>query len=153
MKKILIFLCIPVLFSTLSFAQNTERNINFINDIADKDRTTFGEGVHFFVMIMGRTPGSFEKNINYLNKEGITKGIDLKKDSPLNRGAFALMMARHLDLKDSFLYMIFKTERYAYRVCVANEIMSHEGSEWDTLSGGELVEIMTRVSELSGGNE
>ena len=31
--------------------------------------------------------------------------------------------------------------------------MSYDGSEWDTLSGGELVEIMTKVSEMTGGNE
>ena len=153
MKKIPILSCILILFSIQAFSQNTTKNINFINEVADKDKTTFAEGVHFFVMVMGNKPGSFVKNIKFLNKEGITKGISLKKESPLRRGAFALMMARHLDLKDSLLYMIFKTERYAYRACITNGIMSHEGSEWDTLSGGELIEIMTKVSELTGGNE
>ena len=153
MKNIIILFCILFLYSGQVFSQNAITHIDFINEVADKNQTTFEDGVYFFVMVMGKNPGSFEKNINYLNKEGLTKGINLQKDSPLRRGAFALMMARHLDLQDSLLFLIFKTERYAYRVCAANGIMSYEGSEWDTLSGGELIEIMTKVSELSGGNE
>ncbi|MBN2038520.1 MAG: hypothetical protein JW864_00660 [Spirochaetes bacterium] len=153
MKKIIIFLCILFFYTIQAYSQNTERNINFINEVADKEKATFSEGVHFFIMVMGESPGTFNKNIAFLNKEGITKGITQSENTPLRRGTFALMMARHLDCKDTLLFRIFETERYAYRACTANGIMSHEGSEWDILSGGELIEIMTKVSELSGGNE
>jgi hypothetical protein len=149
-RIIIISLCI--LFSSQLFAQNIA-NIEFINTVADKDKTTFADSVHFFMLTAGKKIQSFDENMKVLNREGITSGINLVKDSPLRRGALALMLARYLKLGDSLLYAIFKTERYAYRACAANNIMSYDGSEWDTLSGGELVEIMTKVSEMTGGNE
>ncbi len=153
MKQIIIpFTLICIFVSTLSFGQNIS-NIVFINEIADKDEANYDDGVRFFMLLTGRKPGSFEENIVKLNNEGITQGIQLTKDSPLRRGALALMVARYLNLKDSFFYRIFKTERYAYRACIASDLMNYEGSEWDRLSGGELIEIMTKVSDLSGGNE
>jgi hypothetical protein len=151
-KKAVLFSAVFILFSFQLFAQNTS-NITIINEIADKDQVTYSDGVYFFLLIMGKTPGSFDNNIETLNQEGITTGIALNEDSPLRRGALALMMARHLNLNDSLLFMIFKTERYAYRSCIANGIMNQNGSEWDKISGGELIEIMTRVSDLTGGNE
>jgi hypothetical protein len=153
MKKILlIIISLCFLFSSHLFAQNIA-NIEFINTVADKDKASFADGILFFIMTTGKKAQSFEENIKILNKAGITSGITLTKDSPLRRGALALMLARHLNLGDLLLYKIFRTERYAYRACAANNIMSYDGSEWDTLSGGELVEIMTKVSELTGGNE
>jgi hypothetical protein len=149
-RIIIISFCIFI--STQLFAQNIA-NIEFINTVADKDKTTFADGVQFFMLTAGKKVQSFEENMKVLNREGIASGINFIKDSPLRRGALALMLARYLKLGDSLLYTIFKSERYAYRACVASNIMSYDGSEWDTLSGGELVEIMTKVSELTGGNE
>ena len=140
------------LFTTHLSAQNIA-NIDFINNTADKDKITVEDGVHFFMLTAGKKIQSFEENIKTLNKEGITSGINFAKNSLLRRGALALMIARYLKLGDSLFYTIFHTERYAYRACAANNIMSYDGSEWDILSGGELVEIMTKVSEMTGGNE
>ena len=151
-KKAVLFSAALILFASQVFSQNTS-NITFINEIADKDEASFADGVYFFLLIMGKTPESFDQNIDTLNQEGITAGIELEEDSPLKRGALALMMARHLNLKDSLLFMMLKTERYAYRSCIANGIMHYNGSEWDKISGGELIEIMTRVSDVTGGNE
>jgi len=151
-KFITILISLIFLLPSKLFAQNIA-NIDFINIVADKEKTTFDEGIHFFLMTAGKKIQSFEENMKVLNREGITSGINFTKDSPLRRGVLAQMIARYLKLGDSLMYMIFGTERYAYRICAANNIMTYEGSEWDTLSGGELVEIMTKVSELTGGNE
>jgi hypothetical protein len=150
--KIIPVIIILLLISSISFGQNIT-NITFINEIADKEEATFEDGIRFIMMLTGKNPIAFQENIVKLNNEGITQGIQLAKDSPLRRGVLSLMLARHLNLKDSLFYKIFKTERYAYRACIANDLMHYEGSEWDKLSGGELVEIMTKASDLSGGNE
>jgi hypothetical protein len=150
--KIIPVVIILMLISSISFGQNIS-NISLINEIADKDEATFEDGIRFVMLLTGKNPASFQENIVKLNNEGITQGIQLDKDSPLRRGVLSLMLARHLDLKDSLLYKIFKTQRYAYRACVANDLMHYEGSEWDKLSGGELVEIMAKASDFSGGNE
>ncbi|MBN2402827.1 MAG: hypothetical protein JXN64_10560 [Spirochaetes bacterium] len=151
-KFALIISSFCILVSSHLFAQNIA-NIEFINNIADKNKTTFENGIHFFMLTAGKKVQSFEDNMKLLNREGITSGINYSKESPLKRGALALMIARYLKLGDSIFYAIFKTERYAYRACAANNIMSYDGSEWDTLHGSELIEIMTKVSELTGGDE
>ena len=59
----------------------------------------------------------------------------------------ALMVARHLKLKGSLFFLMFDTERYAHRACVAEKIMDANTSELDTLTGDELLEVMAIVSE------
>jgi hypothetical protein len=44
------------------------------------------------------------------------------------------------------MYSIFGTERYAYTSCVSLKLMGGGKSEWDYLSGSELIEIMSKVS-------
>ena len=90
-RIIIISLCI--LFSSQLLAQNIA-NIEFINTVADKDKTTFADSVYFFMLTAGKKIQSFEENMKFLNREGITSGINLVKDSPLRRGALALMLAR-----------------------------------------------------------
>jgi len=59
----------------------------------------------------------------------------------------ALMAARQLRLKGSLFYLMFDTQRYAHRACVAEEIMDASTSELDTLTGDELLEVIAAVSE------
>jgi hypothetical protein len=151
-KLISIFMSFIILLSSQLFGQNVA-SIDFINTVTDKEKTSFEDGIHFFMMTAGKKILSFDENLKVLNREGITSGINFTKDTPMRRGVLAMMIARYLKLGDSLMYAVFGTERYAYRICAANNIMSYDGSEWDTLSGGELVEIMTKVSELTGGNE
>jgi hypothetical protein len=157
MKKIkilLILFCFSWCFFLASQLKAQEASgIARINEIADKDLATYADGVYFLVLLLGKTPVSFNENLDILNQNGITLGIVSEENSPLNKGAFSLMMARHLNLNDSLLYKIFKSKRYAFRACVANGLMSENGSEWDKISGGELIEIVTKVSDLTGGNE
>ncbi len=43
---------------------------------------------------------------------------------------------------------MFRTERYAFRACASRGLMDANNSEWDKLSGEELLEIMAKVSEF-----
>ncbi|MFH0975302.1 MAG: hypothetical protein V1874_05905 [Spirochaetota bacterium] len=153
MKKILLYIISACILTSSQLSAQNLQSIEFINNVADKDKALYADGINFFMLVTGKKIQSFEENIRVLNREGITTGITLTKNSPLRRGALALMLARYLRLGDSLFYKIFGTERYAYRACAANKLMSYDGSEWETLSGGELIEIMTNVSELTGGNE
>ena len=152
-KTILITLLIGVIFCAPQAFPQDISNVIFINELADKDEVTFGEAVRFFVMTIGKKPGSFKNNLRVLNKNGILTGIDTKRGDLIRKGTLALMIARYLDLKDLLLYKILKIRRYAFRACVANDIMHYNASEWDRISGGELIEIMTKVSDVSGGSK
>jgi hypothetical protein len=49
------------------------------------------------------------------------------------------------------MYLIFDTERYAYKACIANGIFSPGGSENDKMTGPELIDLLSRISDLKGG--
>jgi len=144
--RVLIFFGV-ILFTINIFPQGM-KNIAFINELADRDEVTLGHAVRFFLLTVGAKTQSFERNIRTLNRYGIMEGITIEKDKPLSRGTLALMIARYLDLKGSLLYITFNIGRYAYRACVAEGIMHYSGSEWDLISGGELIEIMSIVSNV-----
>lgn len=148
-----VFCTLIFLFSVVQLSAQDISNLTFINELADRKSVTFEEAVRFFVLATGERPGNFKKNIRILQTKDLLKDIDEKKDSKLRRGVISLMISSYLDLKDSLLYKFFKTERYAFRACVANGIMHYNGSEWDIIGGGELIEIMDRVTEMSGGKE
>jgi hypothetical protein len=122
-------------------------SLEFVNSLGDKKQVTYGEAVDFFIYILGGYPTNFQANIQYLNKAGITQDIIYQANNPLRRGTISLMLVRHLKLTDSLFYRMFKTQRYAFRVCIAKGIMDADGSERDILSGEELIEIMSRALE------
>lgn len=126
-------------------------SLTFIENLGNKKKATFGDAVTFYMLTLDKKRTGFARDLASLQKEGIAAGYDLKADDVLRRGVIARMVARHLKLKDSLWYVVFGTERYAYRACVATGLMSPRGSEWDKVSGEELIEIMRHVGERSGG--
>lgn len=149
MKKALIFLAALALTTPLLSQDISE--ITAITGIADKPSATFSDAVNLLVIVSGeKAQGDVMKTSGIQN---VIRGMNYKASDPLRRGALALMIARHLELRGTLLYSIFRTERYAYKVCVKNHVMDSDGSEWDRLSGGELVEIMRKVSAKKGGGK
>jgi len=150
MKFRLLIISLILLLSSSLFAQGLG-SLGFIHELGEKEQATFGDAVKFMVIVMDKRSVNFKRDLRILNKNGITSGYSNNKNTPLRKGAVARMAARYLKLNDSFMYKIFGTERYAFRACVAADIMVQNGSEWDRISGEELIEIMRRVSEKSGG--
>jgi len=126
-------------------------DFTYIDDLTSRKTATQGDAVRMFVIALGRNPGAFNANLQTLEREKISTGLKLAENAPLRRGDAALMAARYLKLGDSLMYAVFKGRRYAVTACVAGEIMDYAGGEWDVLSGGELVELIGRVSEKAGG--
>ena len=125
--------------------------LNYVNELGDRKQATFGDIVTLLVLDMGEKTLGFESDLSVLNvRNKIAAGYNLRENAPLRKGAAARLIARYLRLSDSLMYNIFGTERYAYRACVAAGIMIADGSEWDYVGGEELLEIMRRVSIISG---
>jgi hypothetical protein len=136
---LVVFLCI----CSIGFSQE----INFLNDLADKQKVTFGDAVRMYMYTLGKAPTGFEADVNTLKGLKMLKAKSYVSEKPLRRGMLALMVARHLKLKNSLFFLIFDTERYAHRACVAEDIMASTSSEFDTLTGDELMEVMKIVAE------
>ncbi len=138
-----VFLLVFLLIVSIGNAQE----INFINALAEKKAVTFEDGVKIYMYTLGRVPAGFEADVNTLKGLKLLKAKKYNKDKALRRGMLALMVARHLKLKGSLMYLMFDTERYAHRACIAEKLMDAGTSELDTMSGDELLEVIALVSE------
>lgn len=136
-----------VLFITAASAQNISQ-LDFIHSLDSKTAATYGDAVKLFAAEAGGRPGNFDAESAFLSEKGIA--LTYSEDAPLTRGMAALMTARYLNLKGSFMYRIFKSERYAYRACIADSLMPGDSSELDKLTGPELLELMSLISGKKG---
>jgi hypothetical protein len=159
MKSILSSIFILLLVINLSAkkkgaAEDVSGNIGylqFVIDLGNKKNATFADAVKFFVIVMGKDTKNFEQDYRILLTEKIVPSEKHNPFMKINRGLLALMTAKYLKLNDSLLYLIIGGERYAYVACIADKIMEPDGSEWDKISGEDLIEIMTMISKRNGG--
>ncbi len=121
--------------------------LTIINTIGNKKKTTFGDAVQLFAMALDKDKGSFQELLTVLKSAGITRGLGFKKSDVLRKGTLALLTAQYCKLGDHLLYLIFKSERYAVRACIANNFMSTDSSEWDKVSGEELIEMISKIQQ------
>ncbi len=142
-KHIIIVLSFILFSGIFSFAQDVSQ-LDWLSDLDGKSVATYGDAVRLFALQEGK------KSAVALTGTGIELE-DYSQGDSLTKGMLAKMTARYLDLGGSLMYMIFGTERYAYRACIAYGIMRADGSENDLISGPELVEVMGKISEMKGG--
>ena len=152
MKKILILFSI-VLILLPATAQNSD-TVSWIHELAKKDRVSVGDSVRLFVLQTGRKYSDFISGAGMLKSDGILPDREYAADDALSRGTLAYMTARYLKLDDSFWYVLFGTERYAYAACVSDGIMREGQSVSGTVSGPELIEVIGIISDrMEGGDE
>jgi len=150
MKLKQLFILLPVLFFSISAYSQDVNQLEWLSDLDSKSRATYGDAVKIFAMQTSGRSSSFRTDSSLLEKSGIA--LDGYSESEeLSKGMLAKMTARYLDLGGSIMYMIFGTERYAFRACASYGLMRGDGSENDVVSGPELVEVLGRVSEIKGG--
>jgi len=73
-----------------------------------------------------------------------------KKVTTINDGVTFFILLTDNKIDDSLLYNITRAKRYAFRLCVSEGIMKFNGSEYDKISGSELIEVVSKVSEKKG---
>ena len=138
-----------IFFSAVLSAQDMGQ-LEWLSSLDSKSSATYGDAVKLFAYQAEGKSSNFTLDSAALGRRGLA--LDGYSESEeLSRGMLAKMTARYLDLGGSLMYIIFKTERYAFRACVAGGIMRGDGSENDLISGPELVEVMNRISEVKGG--
>ncbi len=149
MKNYIKFL--PIFLILLLFSPAYTQNISqldLIHSLDSKASATYGDAVKLFTASTGGRAGNFASENAWLNEQGIA--LEYSEDAPLTRGMAALMTAKYLNLKGSFMYLLFKSERYAYRACIADSLMPGDASELDKLTGPELLELMSLISDKKG---
>ena len=135
--KNIILITILILFC---FLQNNQPalaqafdEVGFLDTLGKKKLVTVNDGLNLFELV--------------INKKQPSQKADPKNNVPLKKGYIALLVADNLKLTDSVIYTLFKSERYAFRVCVAHNLLNIDGSEYDLMSGEELIEFLRLASE------
>ncbi len=144
MKKVKLFyitLLTILGLSATAFAQDITQ-ITFLSELDNKPNATYGDALILFKLEFGNslTP-----------KKGTITIKRYHESDLLTKGMASQMAAESLKLGGSFMYMLFGTERYAYRACLANGIFSEGGSENDKMTGPELIELLSRINDIKGG--
>jgi len=151
MKKLLITAGAVVIIAVAAitgYSQNAGE-VEWLSGIDKKAAVTYGDAAAFFVMQIGKSSSGFDNNQSALAAEGIAlQGYS--EESILTKGMLSKMTAKYLKLGGSFMYLIFKTERYAYKVCVANGIFTEDGSSNDVMSGPGMIEAFSKISDIKG---
>jgi len=134
-------------FSKVSFSQDVTQ-VTFLSELDAKIIATYGDALILFKLQSGGSRHSSKISNIKIESYSLT---DYDESTILTKGMASLMTAKYLNLGGSFMYLIFGTERYAYKSCIANGIFSEGGSENDKLTGPELIELLSRISDIKGG--
>ena len=140
--KYIICIIIVSLFTLNLFSQE-KTQAEFLSELDNKDTATYGDALAMFSLQSG---GAI--SVNSISEP---KGYSLQnyeEGAPLTTGMASLMTVKYLNLDGSFMYLLFGTERYAYKACVSNNLFNKNGSENEKMTGLELIELFSRISDI-----
>ena len=147
------FLLLAILLASFPLYAEGTGTIEYIQSLAGKPAATVADAVILFAMQDGSQSADFSAARDLLIGKGILKQRDYASEESLKRGLLAGMTARALDLRGSLLFKLTGADRYACSACSAEGIMKGELSEYDIISGPELIEIIGAVSSRGTDNE
>lgn len=153
MKYIIIcFVLLSLNLSSELLAQNkiklTNNNeIQYLDNLSNQKTTTVADAFALYYKFKFNKISNYNTHKNAIVKIGAINKEEYKTGKELlKRGLLAQIIATELNLKNSLLYIIFGSDRYAYRACAASFIMPHGKSSYDLMSGQELIEAMHFLS-------
>jgi len=149
MKKLFLMLIAAAFLLISPLYSQVTSEIDWLNQIDKKQNVTYGDAVNLFMFQLGKNPSSFEKDTEILLSEGIGLA-GYTQDEILTKGMLSKMTAEYLDLGGSLMYLIFGSERYAFKACIAYGFFTPDGSSTDKLSGPGMIEVFSRISEFKG---
>jgi hypothetical protein len=128
---IIIIISIVFLLQRQAAAQAFD-DVAFLDTLSKKTTATVSDAIALFSLV--------------LEKKQPAKA-DAANNVPVKKGFIALKVAQNLNLTDSVIYTLFQKERYAFRVCAAHNLLNADGSEYDNMSGEDLIEFLRLASE------
>jgi hypothetical protein len=121
-------------------------SIEYIQNLARKEKATNADAVRLFVLQTGKTFTSHNDGVSQLVANKLLDDGQYDENEPLRKGLLSLITARYLGLDDSLWFNMTGAGRYAYRMCVSEKLFRTGGSEYEYVSGSELLELMGKIS-------
>ena len=127
--------------------------VEYLQNLSKSEHATVGDAVRLFSLQSGKGYKNFDAGLSSIKQEGILPEKQYDEQDNLSRGLLAFMVARYLKLSDSLWFNLFGAERYAYNACASAKIMPEGKSEWDRMSGPDLIEMLGKISERTEAEE
>ncbi|GAB1483127.1 hypothetical protein MASR2M78_19430 [Treponema sp.] len=140
MRRLLVSICI-LLASYSAMAQNLERVVA----IGDKDLCIMADLDDMLVGLQESLPEDTE-----LLSRLQSASAAYKSEQILTKKRASFVVARGYKLSGSLLYTIFRNERYAFKMLVADGIFKASSSGSDALSGIDLLSFIGAVDQEYG---
>jgi len=147
MKKFIII--VLLFFNFLIFSDQIE----FINELTTKKYVTMSDLIISFCYLYNiEVSTDFETNVKSLSKFIAKLPKKLNKDRVITMGDFSLIAAQYLKLKSGLFYLATKSGRYALRELMLVNIIQTNTSEFEKISGEELLKYLEKVIEYEEKN-
>lgn len=147
MKTLIKTLLIIALFFTISLTVKADE-ISFLDELADKEQATYSDLLRIFCYLHNLEV-SEDDGENYLKllelMPGVRKYLHYEKAATV--GQFSTMAMEYLKIKSGIFYMATKKGRYAARELMLLNIVDHNTSEYEEISGIELIRYIRKVVE------
>lgn len=142
MKKF--FTIILIFFNFFIFSDQ----IDFINKLTEKKYANFSDLVISFCYLYNiEVVDDFNTNLNNLSKYIKNFPKNTNKDRIVTIGDFSLFAAQYLKLKTGLFYLATKSGRYASRELMLINIIHYNTSEFERISGEDLLKYLEKVIE------
>lgn len=138
-------IAISLFFTTFHlFAQEA----SYLEELSRKEKASYQDAVYLIMAYTGKLKenSDFNDNIDSLKKEYPKLRIK-KPDKDLRMGDLAYLICKVKNIKGGIWYTVSKTGRYATRELIYKNIFPQGVSEWDIVSGMELLNTMGKVAE------
>jgi len=145
MIKAILMVFLITVFAVGLFSINAKAESDYIRNLSDKKQASLEDGVILVSMLAGNKSINFAAARAYLIlKKVIAKNI--KGSERLTMGSLATMIMKTKKMGGGLFFSILGGGRYAYRELVFRRFMRPGRCAAHSVSGGELLAIITRVS-------
>lgn len=145
MKKIV--LIIFLIFS-INFLYPNQGD--FLNLLSEKKNAAFEDCIASFCYLYEmEVKDDFNENLELLKQKIKYFPKKYSKEKLLTFGDFSVFAAQYLNLKSGMFYMAGKNGRYASRELIIINIIPLYTSEWDIISGLELIRLLQKVDDYA----
>lgn len=147
MRSILRALVCLILATAISLSLGADE-INFLDELADKEYAAYSDLLRAFCYL-NRLEVVEDDGKNYLRLLEVMPGVRkyLHYERPARVGQFSVMAMEYLKIKSGIFYMATKRGRYATRELMLLNIVEHNTSEYEQISGIELIRYIRKVVE------
>jgi len=123
---------------------------DFLNVLSEKKNAAFEDCITSFCYLYElEVKEDFNENIEMLKQKIKHFPKKYSKENLLTIGDFSVFAAQYINIKSGIFYMAGKNGRYASRELMIINIIPLYTSEWNKISGLELIRLLQKVDDYA----